>query len=488
MAEPASSSQHDQQVERNAQRVDPKWWVLLAIGIGTFMTALDTSVVNTILPIINQTFRSDIASVEWVVIIYLLLVSGMLLSFGRLGDLRGHRPIYLAGFFGFILSSVLCGLAPSTFGLVVFRGLQALGAAMLSANSPAILTKSFPASQRGQALGLQATMTYLGLTVGPSLGGWLTDQFSWRAVFYINIPVGLLALALSWRFVPRDAQRSTSERFDLPGAVIFMAGLVALLLGLNQGHNWGWTSLPILGLLAAALALLGLFIWVELRSPHPMLDLRLFNNRLFSATTGAAVLNYICVYTIIFIMPFYLIQARDFSASQAGLLLTAMPITMAILAPLSGTLSDKIGARLPSTFGMLAIAAGLFLLSRLGPNSSHSQIVLSLAAAGVGIGVFISPNTSALMGAAPRNRQGVAAGVMATARNVGMVLGIGFAGAVFTTILSRSSQSETLAIFPAAQAAFLAAIAVAALGALVSVTRGSPATVGARQRKSEGLS
>jgi EmrB/QacA subfamily drug resistance transporter len=401
----------------------------------------------------------------------LLLVSGMLLSFGRLGDLRGHRPIYLAGFFGFILSSVLCGLASSTLSLVFFRGVQALGAAMLSANSPAILTKSFPASQRGQALGLQATMTYLGLTVGPSLGGWLTDQFSWRAVFYINIPVGLLALALSWRFVPRDTQRSTSERFDLTGAAVFMAGLVALLLGLNQGHNWGWTSLPILGLLAGAAALLGLFVWVEARSPHPMLDLSLFSNRLFSAATSAAVLNYICVYTIIFIMPFYLIQARAFSASQAGLLLTAMPITMAILAPLSGTLSDKIGARLPSTFGMLAIAAGLFLLSRLGPDSPSSQIVLSLAAAGVGIGVFISPNTSALMGAAPRSHQGVAAGVMATARNVGMVLGIGFAGAVFTTILSGSWQSETLAIFPAAQAAFLAAIAVAAIGAFVSITR-----------------
>ena len=453
------------------QKVDPKWWVLLAIGIGTFMTALDTSVVNTVLPIINQTFGGDIAQVEWVVIIYLLLVSGMLLSFGRLGDLRGHRPIYLAGFFSFVFSSVLCGLATSTLSLVFFRGLQALGAAMLSANSPAILTKSFPASQRGQALGLQATMTYLGLTVGPSLGGWLTDQFSWRAVFYINIPVGLLALALSWRFVPHDTQRSTSERFDLPGAAIFMAGLVTLLLGLNQGHNWGWTSLPILGLLAAAVGLLALFIWVELRSPHPMLDLSLFRNRLFSAATGAAVLNYICVYTIIFIMPFYLIQARSFSASQAGLLLTAMPITMAVLAPLSGTLSDKIGARLPSTVGMLGIAAGLFLLSRLGMDSPNSQIVLSLAAAGVGIGVFISPNTSALMGAAPRNRQGVAAGVMATSRNVGMVLGIGFAGAVFTTILSSSTQSEALAIFPAAQAAFMAAIAVALFGALVSVTR-----------------
>jgi EmrB/QacA subfamily drug resistance transporter len=470
MAEPTTT--HEQRTELSAQRVDPKWWVLLAIGIGTFMTALDTSVVNTILPIINQTFGGEIASVEWVVIIYLLLVSGMLLSFGRLGDLRGQRPIYLAGFLGFILSSILCGLAPSTLGLVIFRGLQALGAAMLSANSPAILTKSFPASQRGQALGLQATMTYLGLTVGPSLGGWLTDQFSWRAVFYINVPVGLLALALSWRFVPRDTHRISTERFDLPGAAIFMSGLVALLLGLNQGHNWGWTSLPIVGLLLTAATLLVVFVWVELRSPYPMLDLSLFSRRLFSAATTAAVLNYICVYTIIFIMPFYLIQARSYSASQAGLLLTAMPITMAILAPISGTLSDKIGARLPSTLGMLAIAAGLLMLAGLGPASSDHQIALALVVAGAGIGVFISPNTSALMGAAPRSQQGIAAGVMATARNVGMVLGIGFAGAVFTTVLSSSPQTEALAIFPAARAAFLAAIAVAAIGAVISIIRG----------------
>ena len=472
-----SSSTPKHQTKLNTQRVDPKWWVLLAIGIGTFMTALDTSVVNTVLPIINQTFGGEIASVEWVVIIYLLLVSGMLLSFGRLGDLRGQRLIYLAGFFGFILSSVLCGQARSTLELVIFRGIQALGAAMLSANSPAILTKSFPASQRGQALGLQATMTYLGLTVGPSLGGWLTDQFSWRAVFYINVPVGLLAFILSWRFVPRDTQTVSNERFDLPGAAIFMAGLVALLLGLNQGHNWGWSSLPILGLLLAAVILLALFVWVELHSPYPMLDLSLFSQRLFSTSTLAAVLNYVCVYTIIFIMPFYLIQARGFSASEAGLLLTAMPITMAILAPISGTLSDKIGARLPSTVGMLAIAAGLFMLSGLGPSSSNTQITLALVIAGAGIGVFISPNTSALMGAAPRRQQGIAAGVMATARNVGMVLGIGFAGAVFTTVLSNSAQAESLAIFPAAQMAFLAAIAVAVIGAVVSLTRPSQAVV-----------
>src|SRR5512142_329749 len=181
-----------------------KWLVLLAVGIGTFMSALDGSVVNTVLPVIRQTFQSQVATIEWVVVVYLLVVSGLLLTFGRLGDLRGQRRVYLAGFVVFVLGSALCGLAPSAGALVAFRGFQALGAAMLFANSPAIITKIFPAQQRGQALGIQATMTYLGLTVGPSLGGWLTQTLSWRAVFYINVPVGLLALTLSWINVPRD--------------------------------------------------------------------------------------------------------------------------------------------------------------------------------------------------------------------------------------------------------------------------------------------
>ena len=185
-------------------KIEQKWLVLIAIGMSTFMSALDTSMVNTVLPVITKSFDSHIATVEWVVIIYLLIVSGLLLSFGRLGDIRGHRIVFLIGFSIFILSSALCGMSTSIELLVVFRGMQALGAAMLAANSPAILTKSFPDSQRGQALGLQATMTYLGLTVAPSLGGWLTDLVSWRAVFYINIPVGLFALTLAWLFIPVD--------------------------------------------------------------------------------------------------------------------------------------------------------------------------------------------------------------------------------------------------------------------------------------------
>jgi EmrB/QacA subfamily drug resistance transporter len=467
----ADLQERDNVLTSQINRIERKWWVLIAIGISTFMSALDTSVVNTVLPVVNSSFNSDIATIEWVVIIYLLVVSGLLLSFGRLGDLRGHRPIFLLGFISFIASSVLCGLAQSAWALVAFRGLQALGAAMLSANSPAILTKSFPDSQRGQALGMQATMTYLGLTVGPSLGGWLTDQFSWRAVFFINIPVGFLALWLSFLFVPHDEGKKQVERFDLMGAAFFLAGLVALLLGLNQGQTWGWTSVPILSLLIGSVVLLTIFVRIELRVPGPMLDLSLFSRRLFSSSVASAIFNYICVYSIMFLMPFYLIQGRQFSPSQAGLLLSAMPITMAVIAPISGTLSDRIGARLPSTLGMILLGIGLFLFSRLDSRATMSDIIQAMIASGLGIGIFISPNNSALMGSAPRHRQGIAAGTMATARNVGMVLGVGLSGAIFTTVLAQ--QVEPISgLYTAVQAAFLAAIGVAMLGALTSAIRG----------------
>jgi EmrB/QacA subfamily drug resistance transporter len=456
--------------------VERKWFVLLAIGVGTFMSALDGSVVNTVLPVVRGTFGSDVATVEWVVTIYLLVVSGLLLSLGRLGDLRGHKAVYVSGFAVFVVSSALCGLAPNVTALIAFRALQALGAAMLFANSPAILTKNFPAAQRGQALGLQATMTYLGLTVGPSLGGWLTVQFGWRSVFYINVPVGALALWLSLRFIPRDAERTAEhgERFDVAGAATFMAGLIALLLGLNQGHAWGWTSPAILILFAVATLLLGAFLIIERRVPSPMLDLSLFQHRLFSAAVGSAVLNYICLYSITFALPFYLIQGRGLNPAQAGLILTAEPLVMAIAAPISGTLSDRIGSQVLSTLGMSVLAAGLFLLSRIGPDTPLSSVAVALAIVGLGIGIFISPNTSALMGSAPRHRQGIASGVLATARNVGMVLGVGLAGAIVTTILTQGqAMGSTTALFDGVSAAFLVASGVAGLGILTSAIRGT---------------
>jgi len=447
-----------------------KWWVLIAIGIGTFMSALDGSVVNTTLPVITRQLSSNVAAAEWVVTVYLLVLSGLLLSFGRLGDMQGHKRVYLAGFGIFVVSSALCGMSSSVPMLVAFRGVQALGAAMLSANSPAILTKSFPARQRGQALGLQATMTYLGLTVGPSLGGWLTEAYSWRAVFYINIPVGLLAFLLSLRYIAADHPGQVTERFDLRGAFAFMVGLTVLLFGLNQGHALGWASPLILAALVGAPLILAGFVHIERTTTAPMLDLSLFRSWVFSGAVLSAVLNYICIYVITFLMPFYLIQGLGLGPSQTGVVLTAMPIVMAIVAPLSGTLSDRIGAFWPTVTGMAVVAAGMFLLSRLGAHTSLPGIALRLAVVGLGTGIFISPNTSALMGAAPRNRQGIASGILATARNLGMVLGVGLAGAIYTTFAAEAAPASP-AIFQAIQASFLAAAGVALLGLVISLLR-----------------
>ena len=471
-ADQKSPRQTMEQIKDKENQLDSrKWWVLLAIGISTFMSALDGSVVNTVLPVIRVALKSQVADVEWVVIIYLLVVSGLLLSFGRLGDLRGHRPVFLGGFFVFIGASVLCSFSSSVGALVTFRGLQALGASSLQANSPAILTKSFPARQRGQALGMQATMTYLGLTVGPTLGGWLTQAFGWRSVFFINVPVGLTAMLLAMRFVPHDEGRTRRESFDVLGASTFMVGLIMLLLGLNRGQEWGWFSAPILLLLTTSALLLAAFVWIENRSPSPMLDLSLFRRRLFSTSVTSAVFNYICVYSITFLMPFYLIDGRNLNPAQAGMLLSAMPVVMAVVAPISGTLSDRIGSRIPATFGMAILAAGLYLTSRLGPQATTAQIVFALAISGLGIGIFISPNNSALMGSAPRNRQGIAAGMLATARNSGMALGVGIAGAVYTTVLARSGGLAS-GLYLAIKVSFLVATGVAVLGLMTAAIRG----------------
>jgi EmrB/QacA subfamily drug resistance transporter len=448
--------------------IDRKWLVFIAIGTGSFMVALDGSVVNAILPVLRETFNSNVATIEWVVTIYLLVLSGLLLSFGRLGDLRGHRSLYILGFVAFVASSALCGLAWSAGMLIFFRGLQAIGGALLASNSPAIVTGNFPAEQRGRAFGLVSMMTYLGLTVGPSLGGWLTHAFGWRTVFYINVPVGLLALTLSLVFIPKDSPSESERRFDLPGALVFLAALTLLLLGLNKGAEWGWSSSSVLGLLAGALIFMAVFILIERRSPHPMLDLNLFRIPLFSTSTLGAVLNYICLFSITFLMPFYLIQGRGLNPAQAGLLLTVQPVMMAIAAPVSGAFSDRIGSRLPGMIGMGVLAAGLLLLSRLDADSGLWLAVLGLAVAGTGTGMFISPNTSALMGAAPRERQGIASGVLATARNFGMVLGIGLAAAIFTTHLALNT---TGAFYAGIDRGFLVAAGIAVLAVVVSAVK-----------------
>jgi EmrB/QacA subfamily drug resistance transporter len=418
--------------------------VLAAVGVGTFMSALDASIVNVTLPVVGQALHAPVAAVEWVVTVYLLVVSGLLLIVGRLGDLRGHKDVYVLGFAGFVISSALCGLAGSVQALVAFRAVQALSAAMLYANAPAILTQSFPPSERGKALGMQATMTYLGLAVGPVLGGVLAGTLGWRWIFFVNIPVGGIGVWLSLRNIPRDRPAGTPPRFDVLGAALFFFGLFSLLLALNQGHAWGWTAPATLALLAAAALLLSTFVAVERRRPEPMLDLSLFQSPAFSGAVFSAALTYVAQFALLFLLPFYLMRSRGLAAEHAGLVLVSQPVIMAITAPLSGSLSDRLGSRGPVVLGLVVLSAGLVLLSFLGPATPLAYVAGALAVCGLGFGAFVAPNNSRLLGAAPPHRRGIASGVLAAARNVGMVLGVGLAGAVYTTVVERGGGDAAI--------------------------------------------
>ena len=439
------------------------------------MSALDASVVNTVLPVIRIAFGAPVASIQWVVTVYLLAMGGLLLTFGRVGDLRGHRRVFLLGFAVFVPASVLCGIAPGEGTLICARILQGIGAAVIVSNAPANLVRSVHPSRIGRALGAQAAMTYLGLTLGPSLGGWLTEHLGWRSVFFINVPVGAVAFFLGLRYLPDDRRAKTAgERFDLPGTALFMGAFLAMLLWLNRGHDWGWASPGTSGLLAGCVVLGFLFHRRESRTPSPMLDLGLFRNQLFTMAAGSSLVNYVCVGFVMFLVPFFLIEGRGLSPGRAGLLLTVQSLAMVVTAPASGTLADRIGSRLPATIGMAIFAAGLFVLSGVGASTPLSMAVAGLLLTGVGSAIFTTPNNSTLLGAAPKGRHGIASGILATSRLVGITAGVGISGAILAGFVGgRAAQAISAdRVVAAVRFGFLAAGLLAVCGAFLAAARG----------------
>ena len=448
--------------------------VLLSVGLGTLMSALDASVVNTVLPVIRAEYRVPVGVIQWVSTTYLLIMGSLLLSFGRLGDLQGHKRVYLSGLMVFVPASVLCGVSPSVGMLIAARVLQGIGAAIVVSTAPAILIGSVHPSRMGRVLGLQAAMTSVGLALGPSLGGWLTDQWGWRTIFFMNVPIGAAAFAIGLRHIPAEKDPPPREEtFDRVGAFLFLAAFLALQVALSRGNDWGWLSAPTLGILAGAAALGYLFLRQETTAPSPMLHLALFRSRLFSFSVGSALLNYLCMASVLFLAPFYLIQGRGFSASKAGMIMTAQFLSMVVTAPVSGRIADRVGSRGPATTGMAVLAAGLFILSAMDGGSSLPLVVAGLVVTGVGVALFATPNNSAMLGAAPPGRKGIASGVLATSRLLGMATGVSFAGAVLAAVVGARSGhgiSPEL-VFKATHLAFLAAGLIASAGTLLTAAR-----------------
>jgi len=449
------------------------WLVLLVVGLGTLLSAASASTVNLALPHIGGELSISVDLAGWVMSSFLLAVTVLLLVAGRVADLIGHQKVYLVGFALVGLASLGCGLAGSIETLLGARVLQGVGGAMVMATGPALLTTSFPGSQRGRALGMLSTATYTGLTVGPPLGGWVVSAASWRWVFFINLPVALLVVALGLGCLPRSKPRPTSS-FDWGGALTLVTGLPLLLFAAAQGNRLGWTTLPIVASAAAGLLLLGAFVWLEARGRRPLLDLGLFRSQVFAGAVLSAFGNYVSLFVPIILLPFFLIEGLGLSASRAGLLLSAQPLVMALVAWPSGRLSDRIGSRGLATVGLLVLAVGLGGLSTLGQHSSSLAVSGWLGVMGLGTGIFISPNSSALMGAAPRRQQGVAGGVMGVARNLGMIVGVAVGTSVFMAAGGRTGRSWEPADYQAFSTALWVACGVCVLSALAAVLRGKP--------------
>jgi EmrB/QacA subfamily drug resistance transporter len=457
-----------------------KWWLLVAVMVGTFMGPFDASVVNISLPTLTQVFGVDVTTVEWIVVAYLLVVSTLLLTFGRLGDILGTKRIYLVGFTVFTFGSLACALAWDVWSLIAFRSAQAVGASMLFAVGPAIVTAGFPPQERGKAIGFVGVSVAVGLAAGPTLGGLIIDLLGWRWIFLVNVPVGVLAILLARAVIPHEPAHS--QKFDRLGAVLSFVALFPLLLAFSEGEQWGWSSPLTLALIGLSVVGAASFLLAERASSQPVLDLGLFRNRLFTTATASAVASYVVTSTVMFIMPFYLMIVQGMAVKHAGLLLTPVPLMTATIGPLSGTLSDRIGSRLLSSLGLLISAMGVLSLATLEAGTPTAGVVARLLLIGVGMGLFQSPNSSAIMGSVPRARLGIASGVVATARNVGMVFGVSLAGLVIAVrqphYLSElagamaAEQASKQAFLQAAQDAVMVAAVICLLGAATSLSRG----------------
>ena len=456
-----------------------RWLIVGTVCIGAFLGQLDASIAGLVLPTLQQVFDAPLAHVEWVALAYLLTLAALVVPIGRLADLLGRKMLYTWGFVVFIVGSALCGASASLGWLIAFRFVQAVGAAMLQANSVAIITAAVPRRVLGRAIGVQAAAQAVGLSVGPSVGGLIIDTLGWQWVFYIAVPFGLVGSILAWLVLPtttRDAVAEVAvehERFDWAGAVLLGVGVVLLLAALTYGNTWGWGSPQLILTAALAGAALIAFWRAEMRSASPLIDLRLLRIRTFSLGILTALFSYAVLFGALFLMPFLLERILGQSAARTGVLLTPIPIAIGLLAPLAGTLTDRIGPRPPTVVGMALAAVALILMAVVSATSLPTVLGL-LVLFGIGLGLFTPPNNASVMGSVPANRLGVAGGVLNMTRGLGTSLGVGATGAVLTLALAASIGARAAATVDAPPAALVPAfhdtlLFLAGLAALAGV-------------------
>lgn len=438
----SAQAQGGERVPRSAQASQPaptphsvpaprptagKWVVLFTVVAMTFMPTLDSSIVNVALPAMQRELGVGAADIQWVSSIYLLACCVTVLVFGRLGDRYGKVRFFQVGVALFTAGSALCGLATTLPVLIGARVVQALGAASATANNMGIVTEVFPASQRGRALGITSTFVSLGLMCGPTIGGMLVAVYPWESIFLINVPVGIVAFLVGLKTLPRDAPRTEADRsaragFDIAGSLLLAPAIFFTFFSLT---NLAKGATPLLmGLLAAGLVLLVVFVLVERRVEAPLVRLDLFGNAVFSANLAAMFLCFLAVGATEYLLPFFLQDACGYESNVAGFILTAIPLGMAIMGPLGGALSDRIGSFWPCLVGLVIYAAGIWFVGGLSDDAGVVVIVLLMAAMAAGTGLFQSPNNALVMGSVETEDLGFAGSLVSLVRYMGMSAGV----------------------------------------------------------------
>jgi EmrB/QacA subfamily drug resistance transporter len=403
-----------------------------AVCIGAFMGQLDASIVTVAFPSLARTFHTGAAGVSWVGLSYLLVLVATVAAVGRFADMVGRKLLYVYGFAIFVAGSALCANAPSLLALDGFRAFQAVGAAMLQANSVAIIAVAVPPSRLGRSLGVQGTAQALGLALGPSVGGLLLAAGGWRLIFLVNVPVGLVGMGCALLFVPRSRHLQTRVPFDWAGFALFFPAVAALVFAISQGNALGWDSAAIVGTLIASVVLGVLFVGRERHDPAPMVDVRLFLQRAFTAGVAGSLLAFLVLFGILVVVPFYSERSLGASTIRTGLELMAMPLALGLVAPWSGRLADRVGVQRPAAVGMVVATGALVGLAVWRPGTWG--FVAVLAAVGIGLGLFNSPNNAGIMTSVPRSQSGLASGLLNMSRGLGTALGLAVSTAVFVAM------------------------------------------------------
>ena len=421
-----------------------KWIVLATVSIANFSAALDMSIIVVSFPRLVDVFNTNASVVVWLAIAFSIAELGLILTLARVGDAIGRKKVYVIGLSLYTLGLIFCSISLNITQLIMSRVVQGAGAAMTMTIGGAIVVAVFPREQQGRAIGIFSMMISAGLIAGPALGGFILDTLDWQGIFYTRIPIGIISLILSVMIIKEQKESDARLQLDIGGAVTLLGGTGCLLLYLNLGNDWGYLSTKGITLAMAAIIIIGLFIYLERRVAQPVLDLRLFKNRIFSMANATNIIQMTAGVTCPTLVPFFLISGLLLTPFTVGILMALIAIPPVILSPISGWLSDKIGNRIPMVVAMSLMSASLFLTSRLGIESSVINIAIVLLLFGTGMGIFMAPNQSAIVGAAPRQNLGTAMGVANTMRLLGSSIGTAGAGTLYTSqqLLNQSKLAE----------------------------------------------